>query len=296
MIDFIKKHKCFIIVYIFILIVLIFILQALSNSNLETIYYITQILGIFIVMTGTFIALKQYLLTSRNEIIKFNNDQIQKSIDLAEYYKNNILCNMILIDQVYHHTGMSKIINKVKPSQMKDFDKHELDELYTSDDIETLKNSLMSDKFCEIVGIIGKDHGIDVFEPSIQKDENGNPIIDEDGTPQIVVKVNKHKVSSLFMNKIVEETLNNLEFFAMHFTYNTADESVVYQSLHKTFLEVVQLLYYNIAINNETGESKFYTNVIDLFNTWQEKSQSIREAEIKHSRGIPKKGKTAKSF
>ena len=76
----------------------------------------------------------------------------------------------------------------------------------------------------------------------------------------------------------------------MNFNYNIADESVVYQSLHKTFLEVVYLLYYNIAVNNEPGDKKLFTNIIELYNLWQKKSEETKNEELNSLRRSTQKG------
>lgn len=79
---------------------------------------------------------------------------------------------------------------------------------------------------------------------------------------------------------MVQDVLNNLEYFAMAFTHKTADESVIYQSLHNSYISVVRLLYYDISSNNRDGESKLFTNVIELYNIWKEKSEQQKTDEI----------------
>ena len=82
------------------MIILLFCIINLKGSNLEKVYYKSQIIGIFVAIVGVIISVRQYVHTSNNEIVKFKNDQVQKAIDLAEYYKDNILCNMYMINQV----------------------------------------------------------------------------------------------------------------------------------------------------------------------------------------------------
>lgn len=64
---------------------------------------------------------------------------------------------------------------------------------------------------------------------------------------------------------------NKLEWFAMHFTNNIADESTVYQSLHQIYLKTVISQYLDISENNKRGHEKFYINVIGLYNQWNRK-------------------------
>ena len=253
------------------MIILLFCIINLKGSNLEKVYYKSQIIGIFVAIVGVIISVRQYVHTSNNEIVKFKNDQVQKAIDLAEYYKDNILCNMYMINQVYYLTGIKDIVDKIKKSDMKNFDKHELDEILSVSEKEKLKEIMQSEEFYSVVAAVCRDYNINVLDTVIQRDQEGNIILDNNGQPKKYVEVNKNKVIDLFMNRIVSETLNNLEYFSMHFTYNTANDTVVYQSLHKTYLDVVQLLYYNIAINNDKGADRLFTNVIELYNIWQER-------------------------
>jgi hypothetical protein len=95
---------------------------------------------------------------------------------------------------------------------------------------------------------------------------------------------------------VLNEILNNLEFFAMHFTHGTADDSVVYQSLHQSYIETIRLLYYDIAANNIPGESKLYTNTIELYNKWVEEAKRQKENETAAARANIAKGNSLKSL
>lgn len=95
------------------------------------------------------------------------------------------------------------------------------------------------------------------------------------------------------MGNIVTETLNNLEFFAMHFTHGTADESVVYQSLHQTYLDIVYVLYYNIAVLNELENSKYYTNIIELYKIWKKRDAEEKRKRADLARSHTMKGSVA---
>ena len=102
-------------------------------------------------------------------------------------------------------------------------------------------------------------------------------------------------LSRMFMSQIVNKLLNNMEYFAMSFTHKVADESVVFQSLHQTYLEAVQLLYYDISKNNRADGRQFYTNVVDLYKIWYNKSKENRENVIKGGRKISR-GTSAESI
>lgn len=87
-----------------------------------------------------------------------------------------------------------------------------------------------------------------------------------------------------YISNIVNELLNNMEFFALHFSHKTADESVIYQSLHQTFLEIVQYNYYEIAEKNIDSTSKYYTNIIWLFNIWR--NRKLQQNNIRSQKSM----------
>lgn len=260
-----------------------------STQALTNVYYVTQILVSISVVIGAFIGISQYVQSAKIEKYKFDNDRIQKAIDLAEYYKDNILCNMTFIVQVYEAIGIRDIINNVKINQMESFDKDELKEIFSNETFKKINEIMKSEEFYKAVVLIGENHGMcskNLIKKVIESDE--------DGKDKVKYEINKGKVHEEFINKVVCETLNNLEYFSMNFIYNTADESTIYQSISKTYLDVVKVLYYNIAINND-AEQKLFTNTIELFNIWKKKSESQKNEIIKFSRGNVSKGKKAKS-
>ena len=80
---------------------------------------------------------------------------------------------------------------------------------------------------------------------------------------------------------------NKLEWFSMNFRKKMADEDTVYQSLHQWFLFTVKLLYYPIAKENSHNPDKYYSNIIWLYNHWnnklkedeQKQQQRVRDAQ-----------------
>jgi hypothetical protein len=55
----------------------------------------------------------------------------------------------------------------------------------------------------------------------------------------------------------------------MYFNSGSADDDVIYQSLHQTFFKAVWILYYDIAKRNTDGKDKYYTNIISTYNRWK---------------------------
>lgn len=99
-----------------------------------------------------------------------------------------------------------------------------------------------------------------------------------------------HTVIITYVSNLMDELLNNMEFFALHFSHRTADESVVYQSLHQTYLEIVQYMYYDIADRNSDSASKYYTNIIWLFEVWRDKKIKQNGDRSEKSRSVQSLG------
>lgn len=80
----------------------------------------------------------------------------------------------------------------------------------------------------------------------------------------------------------VNGVLNDLEYISMCFNSGVADSFVVYQSLHQSFFSVVQVFYFKIASQNSSARDRYYTHVIQLYQTWQNEYQ--RQADEEASR------------
>lgn len=259
-----------------------------SNKEvLEKAYYITQILCAFAVMIGGIIGVWQYILAKQTEKNQYHNNRIQKAIDLSEYYKDNILCYITFIHSVYEEAGILDILNEVKQSDMQNFDVSELDKNFTSEQKHQINKITKSKVFLQIIvdnaSIFSKEP---LYDKLLVKE--GDKVIE-------TVQINQGKVMNYFRNNIICETLNNLEYFSLHFNYGLADKMTVYQSLHQTYLKMIQMLYYDISVNNKQGEQRLYTNVIELFNDWKAIVEKQNSDELQFSRGNVVKGSRVKT-
>ena len=235
---------------------------ALSDEKgaLENISYIFQIIVGLLVVYEVFIAVWQYSLTSKAERNKIERDRINKAIENAGYYKDRILPEAKKVKKIYTKENIFDIFEKIDFQKMVNFDIFEMEQIISKEDIASLK------KF----GV-----GTSMFNKSIVPelyDENQSKTDEEKDEEK---KDQEDKLSSL-----VVKLLNNLEVFSMYFVHEVADHTVVYQSLHMTYLEIVRMLYYDIAVANKTGEKKYYTNVILLFNKWRDIAESQMKEEI----------------
>lgn len=259
-------------------------------SKLESASYLSQIITNLFVICGVIIALWQYIIYSRREIEQKDRElydidkaRIQKAIDLSEYFKDNVLGNFGPLSHVFKKTKVLEIMNKIPKDKMCQFDLQELKLFLNKDDLQAIINISDTKEFMNaLYQICMTDEKWSVCLKELE--------VVEEGKIMKTVQLNKSTVLSKF-NDLLESTLNNLEFFSMHFTHGTADESVVYQSLHNSFIRIVELVYCQMCLNNDgNSEVKYYTNTIELFSMWKGMSIVQRDNEYAITREQIRKG------
>jgi len=245
-----------------------FFFKGKKGSYAENLSYACDFVSSIFVIGGVVIAVWQYYLSSKCKNRNLQIVQVQRAIDLSEYYKDNILRYSPGIMYIFDNTGIKEILDEVRIDDLKDFDIHELENLFTPNQIKKLQSIQNSDIFYQRVVEANDIYGLNfnlIAQQIVTENKEG-----KEGK-EVVVKIDKNSIVISFMANLINATLNNMEYFALHFKHNTADETVVYQSLHKTYLELVKYLYYYIANNNRSSTNKLYTNVIWLFKKWREK-------------------------
>lgn len=239
----------------------------------ESLYYVSQVVNCVIVACGVIYAIWQYYLSLRDSNRNSNIVRVQKAIDLAQFYKDNILEKYTPIRYVFDKSKISEILSKVPQSDMNLFDSKELNQYLNDADTEELRTIQSSDAFFSAILsaniIYNMNFKINKEIQSIK--DNG------DNTKTITFSIDKEPVITAFFRNYIDETLNNMEFFAMHFSHNAADSSVVYQSLHQSYIEMVEALYYFIAAQNTDSVNKYYTNTIDLYKRWKEEQDKMNQ-------------------
>ena len=113
--NFLSKHFRNLISFLFIISTLLIALyikflnqETETLSNIERFVISTQIVSFIFVITATVIAVWQFCLSCKSEISKNEIEKVQKAIDLAEYYKDNILSNYLIIKTVYENSDITK--------------------------------------------------------------------------------------------------------------------------------------------------------------------------------------------
>ena len=230
---------CIIVISILLMIsssLLFFKFQKEQNVYVELLYYITQIISSIFVISGVVIAIWQYYLSCMDSNRNIDVICVQKAIDLSEYYKDNILAYIAAMEYIFDNSGISEIFSKIDKSNIEHFDQKELFIYIKDEDRDKLKKIQNTVKFSEVIA-------------------NANAIYNLGLNDELIKLCRKHdctkfeqKQISTFLGKLITKILNNMEYFSMHFTHNVADETVVYKSLHQTYIKLVKMLYYHIAI------------------------------------------------
>lgn len=294
LIDFLLSHKfIFTIISIAIALLLIFILPKFIDNvdyNIENVQYMAQIVAAVYLIIGTVIAVFQYYSSSRSSLVEIQTHNVEKAIELAEFYKNEVLLRHAVISYVFEKSGITAILKTMDSKRIKNFDKTELRELLSEENIAKLKEIQNSPQFIKAIVEVNIIHKLDFNEEiivTLSKYDEQSSSDSEDGK---LILTTAPSLLNTFFTKYIATTLNNLELFSMYFNHNVADSSVIYQSLHQTYISIVELLYYNISNNNDKGYEKFYTNTIELYNEWKSEVNKHKMSEIDHTRNNYNKG------
>lgn len=84
-----------------------------------------------------------------------------------------------------------------------------------------------------------------------------------------------------FFEKYILDLLNELESVCILLRYNLADEKIIYQSLHQSFLKNFPYWYYFIAKDNYMNENRYYDNLIWVYKKWKSRHNKLKEKNAK---------------
>ncbi|MBP3704785.1 MAG: hypothetical protein J6I98_04540 [Clostridia bacterium] len=210
----------------------------------------------------------------------------ESACKLAQYYAENVIKKYSYVSSVFKICKTLEYINKtVELDQIRNFDNEEFEMILKDKEInpkEFMKKANEFDPFvilnCRIAQIDLISDRSKIYSEFIEKDEKDDTLI--------------LKNASFLINDFAQDItnlLNSLEWFSMNCNYRIADEELLYQSLHQTFLSTVWMLYAFIASNNTSNENKMYTNIIELFNLWRDRLNGIVAHANKKKAKVEKK-------
>ena len=248
----------------------------ITAEGIDIALFIVEMLLLLVAFLSAIYAYKAY---------RHQKDRSKKNAacELAKYYADDILENGTTVINILVASGYEKFITGILSyDKMCDFTKKELETI--------LKNSSISYTEC------------------IEKIENIEPTIiigcrmartyslkERTETLQNIAKINEESGKVEFPTKAhirtdfmqdLTQLMNQLEWFSMNCRYGIADEELIYQSLHQTFLSMVLLMYPLICDTNKDNADKHYTNIIWLFNRWSCRRNDIKNAQSQKGKNI----------
>jgi len=197
---------------------------------------------------------------------KFQRQENRKvrAQNIAKLYAEEIIPTMRFINEIMERIGATKYIKFF--CDFKKFDGKESDILLD-------KAGITKEEFEKLFQKIDKDmiRKVALFSRVAQKELLlYNEIDDFDCSDYARV-----------FNCFVIDFLNKLEAFAILLKYNVADEKIIYQALHQTFIKNMPQWYFFIARHNTLDENRYYDNVIWLFDCWSKRQEKQSEKTYK---------------
>ena len=252
----------------------------------EIIMSITNIVlalfSIFVVFT-VIVTYRQYTAIQKqhkkeSDYKERDNDYEKKkrACELAQYFEEHIVSLISYIEGIITSSNENAFVtlNEIFPSDIiKEFDYDEMMGLLlkASKDIsfvaklfEATPAMILGNKHVQAKNEMHLSFMLEFYSDIISGTDNVNM---------------KGELLKIEYDRIISEVLNKLEWFSMNFHYGIADENTVYQSLHQMFLSTICSLYYYIAIQNKNNPDKLFTNVIWLYNLWNERLVSYQEEQ-----------------
>ena len=212
---------------------------------------------------------------------------ITRAVDLAEYYRKEIIPALNFINVSFVVLDIDALIKDLPFDKMREFNAKELNEEIFTDGLGEAHKRMVSTADSKIVSLCKYYCYRDLAS------------LKEESIVSKAVEGHDDKIARLLkksqLTDAITEVLNKMEYFAMNLYSGIADESVVYQSLHQTFLSHVHALYYWISYRNVSNSCKFYTNIIWLHEQWSKQRASNDAQEKENDKTIEFKKRAVES-
>lgn len=186
--------------------------------------------------------------------------KVNKSIELSNEYEKIIDDISDFTSIILRNNKIEKILNAANIEDFKNFNHDELGKIDKPEDYKLL--IYFFTRFCDDTTSL-KEYYIKTNWRTSQihnLKQLENQLQDK-----------SHEFLILYYNIKMTHILNQLESFSMGFIHNLANDDIVYQSLHQTFLLIIKNFYFLIAANNISSEDKYYVNLTALFIKWKKR-------------------------
>lgn len=249
-----------------------------TADNIDVASLVVGILMLLVAVGSAFYAFKAY---------KHQKERAKKATacELAKYYAENIIEEGTVIINALIMSGYREYITGiVSYDDMQEFTKKEFKKILEKSSVnynECLDRIKKIDPEVVFRCRLARVYSLEKISSAI----NDTVKFDEDHKAQYPTASN---IRIDFMQDVTK-LMNMLEWFSMNCSYGVADEKLLYQSLHKTFLSTVLLLYPLICDDNDCNADKRFTNAIWLFKKWRDRLNKITNAsEVKQKRLLRK--------
>ncbi len=191
---------------------------------------------------------------------------------IAERYAKEILPRMRIFKSILEDIGVIGLLPRIE--EVSRFDLAELKELLQRDNknVDTIKmkfNTITTDMWKKAILKTGSDF--------CSKEWYNMLAAEIDTDPSII---------SISFEKFAHNLLNDLEAMATSLRYNVADEKLIYQSLHQTYINYKRIFYFFISNENTLDENRYYENVVWLYCKWENRKQKQHRKYQKRVNGL----------
>lgn len=248
--DYIKEHLIRMLFLLFLFSSLCIIFCFFPRENIIQNGMITEqhimIFGITLGNWFTYISMIALLITAIWAIYQFDKNnsrkQQEKGAEIAIDFADDFIEKFTIISKVLlENEEIKKMVSKVANSKISSF---------TTMEIE----NIVKDKAC-----------FNKYNKIIQSKRT------QARYTQLLNKLYSEKEKEKFNSNfflLVENTLNYLEAICVNISSQAAGSDYIYNSLHQSFLNFVEILAIKISTNNNNNVDKFFTHIIQVYNMW----------------------------
>lgn len=243
-----------------------------TTSSAVDIFTKIQSIATVVAAVAIFVAIYQIILTRRIWRTDCRRKASEKAIDMALIFANELISNSMFITGIYTTIGIYNILDNCKDiDKIRDFSSREMYTILGAEKIRDIERR-MKTITAEVVTRVAMR--------TVAKKVTLSQVTGV-ATPEELARKRsfEESMSLATFSNTHDDLLNKLEWFCMHFKTGVADEETVYQSLHQSFLSTVKCLYYDIAHLNVTVSNKYYTNIISVYNSWNDKYLKAKQEE-----------------
>lgn len=224
-----------------------FIIFGFGHGALERAYYVSQILSGFFVISGVAVALIQYLSNNEELETERKRQSVVKAAELADEYCSEIIPYSDRLASLYSEGKLNKLLSKIKQEELIMFNREEMKDKFGEEIFDTWIID-MTERYAQM-------HNLNIHN------------------------YEDYKVALDEVAELLVGFSNRLESMCIKLNTGVADEGTVYQSLHANFITSVQMLYFPLSYRNTSESERVYSNVRDMYKTWNRMSQEMQKKE-----------------